>query len=82
VEGADGGSTTIDLDRTRGSFGHDTTSGAAVMPGQTARIAAFVGACAMSAAAGFALGGLLRGRNGSDGSSAGRLAATKRRLLG
>lgn len=54
------------LHRTRGSFGHEARAGAAVLPGNATRAAGLIGACALSAAAGFALGGLLGGRNGSN----------------
>ena len=64
------------LHRTRGSFGHEASGDASVLSGNATRAAAFVGACALSAAAGFALGGLLGGRNGSDRR---RLEASRRR---
>ncbi|MFW6076444.1 MAG: SDR family oxidoreductase [Hyphomicrobiales bacterium] len=53
------------LHRTRGSYGHQAGGGATLLPGNATRAAAFVGACALSAGVGFALGGLLEGRNGS-----------------
>ena len=60
----------------RGSFGHEAGGTAAVMPGNATRAAALLGACALSAAAGFALGGLLGARNGSDW---GRIETSRRR---
>jgi NAD(P)-dependent dehydrogenase (short-subunit alcohol dehydrogenase family) len=69
------------LHRTRGSFGHETNSGAMLLSGNATRTAALIGACALSAAVGFALGGLLGGRDG-NGSRRDRLAALQRRWLG
>ncbi len=65
--------------RTRGSFGWDTASGATLLPADATRAAAVIGACALCAAVGFALGGLLRGRNGSHQH---RLASVQRRWFG
>jgi NAD(P)-dependent dehydrogenase (short-subunit alcohol dehydrogenase family) len=67
------------LHRTRGSFSAEADSGAVLMPADATRAAALVGACVLSAAVGFAIGGLLGGRNGS---SSDRLAAVRRRWLG
>jgi NAD(P)-dependent dehydrogenase (short-subunit alcohol dehydrogenase family) len=66
------------LHRTRGSFGWDTDSGAALLPADATRLAAVFGACVLSAAVGFALAGLLRGRNGSYMQ---QLASMRRRWL-
>lgn len=53
------------LHRTRGSYGHLATKGATLLPGNATRVAVVVGGCAISAAAGFMLAGLLEGRDGS-----------------
>jgi NAD(P)-dependent dehydrogenase (short-subunit alcohol dehydrogenase family) len=58
------------LHRTRGSFGHESRRGAALLPGNATRAAAVMAACALSAGIGFALGGLLETRNGSGSRSA------------
>jgi NAD(P)-dependent dehydrogenase (short-subunit alcohol dehydrogenase family) len=65
------------LHRTRGSFGHESRRGAALLPGNATRAAAVMAACALSAGIGFALGGLLETRNGSGS----RRAADRRRWL-
>jgi hypothetical protein len=65
--------------RTRGSFGGDTGSGATLLLADATRAAAVIGACALCAVVGFALGGLLRGRNGSHRH---RLASAQRLWFG
>jgi NAD(P)-dependent dehydrogenase (short-subunit alcohol dehydrogenase family) len=66
------------LHRTRGSFGHESQSGAMLFSGNATRAAAVVAGCILSAGIGFALGAVLETRNGE---SSRRLTAARRRWL-
>jgi NAD(P)-dependent dehydrogenase (short-subunit alcohol dehydrogenase family) len=66
------------LHRTRGSFGRQANSGAALLPGNATRAAAVAAGCALSAGIGFALGALLETRNGETSR---RRAVARRRWL-
>jgi NAD(P)-dependent dehydrogenase (short-subunit alcohol dehydrogenase family) len=65
------------LHRTRGSFGHKARRGPLVLPGNATRTAALVATCALSAALGFAVRGMVARRNGH---TAGLAASRQRRL--